>query len=111
MPKNGGLVSTIRTDTICFFMYNRLIKYKRKCSIIPRSTSKSELHEGYFEYLRSLINQRTVQAQVVICLHFFDKANGVSLGVESKYRSPFIDKYKEGGTAKTLFDGQKKYFL
>ena len=36
---------------------------------MPRKTDKLQLHEGDFEYLRSLIKQRTIQAQVVIRAH------------------------------------------
>ena len=47
---------------------------------MPRKTTKLELRKGDFEYLRSLIKQRTIQAQVVIRAHILlDKANGVSI--------------------------------
>ena len=36
---------------------------------MPRKTTKLELRKGDFEYLRSLIKQRTIQAQVVIRAH------------------------------------------
>ena len=83
---------------------------------MPRSTSKLELCEGDFEYLRSLIKQRTIQAQVVIRAHILlDKSNGVSIrDIASIYDLSTntvrlcIDKYKEGGVASALFDKQRK---
>jgi transposase len=89
---------------------------EREDSIMPRKTTKLELREGDFEYLRSLIKQRTIQAQVVIRAHILlDKANGISIrDIASIYDlSPntvrlCIDKYMEGGTDSALFDKQRK---
>lgn len=83
---------------------------------MPRKTSKLELREGDFLYLRSLIKQRTIQAQVVIRAHILlDKANGVSIrDIASIYDlSPntvrlCIHKYIDGGTDCALFDEQRK---
>lgn len=83
---------------------------------MPRSTSKLELCEGEFEYLRSLIKQRTIQAQVVIRAHILlDKANGVSIrdiasiyDLSTNTARLCIDKYKKGGTASAHFDEQRK---
>ena len=73
---------------------------------MPRKTTKLELRKGDFEYLRSLIKQRTIQAQVVIRAHILlDKANGVSIReIAAIYDlSPntvrlCINKYEKGGT-------------
>lgn len=47
---------------------------------MPRRTEKKQLHEGNYEYLRSLTKQRTIQAQVVICAHILlERANGVAI--------------------------------
>lgn len=83
---------------------------------MPRKTTKLELREGDFEYLRSLIKQRTIQAQVVIRAHILlDKANGISIrNIAAIYDlSPntvrlCIDKYINGGTDNALFDEQRK---
>ena len=46
---------------------------------MARKTNSLQLFEGDEEYLRSLIKQRTIQAQVVIRAHILlDKANGIS---------------------------------
>ena len=82
---------------------------------MPRKTTKLELRKGDFEYLRSLIKQRTIQAQVVIRAHILlDKANGVSIReIAAIYDlSPntvrlCINKYDKGGTDFALFDGQR----
>ena len=82
---------------------------------MPRKTTKLELRKGDFEYLRSLIKQRTIQAQVVIRAHILlDKANGVSIReIAAIYDlSPntvrlCINKYEKGGTDFALFDGQR----
>jgi len=83
---------------------------------MPRKTTKLELREGDFEYLRSLIKQRTIQAQVVIRAHILlDKANGVSIrDIASIYDLSTntvrlcIDKYIAGGTDSALFEKQRK---
>jgi len=85
-------------------------------SIMPRKTEKLQLHEGDLEYLRSLIKQRTIQAQVVIRAHILlDRANGVSIReIASIYDLSTntvrlcINKYITGGTDSALFDGQRK---
>lgn len=47
---------------------------------MPRKTEKLQLREGDYGYLRSLIKQRTIQAQVVIRAHILlDRANGISI--------------------------------
>ena len=82
---------------------------------MPRKTTKLELRKGDFEYLRSLIKQRTIQAQVVIRAHILlYKANGVSIReIAAIYDlSPntvrlCINKYEKGGTDFALFDGQR----
>ena len=38
---------------------------EREVSIMPRKATSLVLKEGDYEYLRSLIKQRTIQAQVV----------------------------------------------
>lgn len=46
---------------------------------MPRKNSQLVLRDGDEEYLRSLIKQRTIQAQIVIRAHILlDKSNGVS---------------------------------
>jgi transposase len=84
--------------------------------IMPRHSSTLMLNDGDYEYLRSLIKQRTIQAQVVIRAHILlDKANGISIRDIAKIYDLStntvrlcIDKYKEGGTDRALFDGQRK---
>ena len=83
---------------------------------MPRKTEKLQLREGDFEYLRSLIKQRTIQAQVVIRAHILlDRANGISIReIASIYDLSTntvrlcIDKYISGGTENALFDEQRK---
>lgn len=73
------------------------------------------LHEGDYEYLRSLIKQRTIQAQVVIRAHILlDKAAGVSIrdiaGIYDLSTNTVrlcLDKYKAGGVKAALFDEQR----
>ena len=85
-------------------------------SVMPRKAEKLQLHEGDFEYLRSLIKQRTIQAQVVIRAHILlDRANGISIrDIASIYDLSTntvrlcIDKYISGGTDRALFDEQRK---
>jgi transposase len=83
---------------------------------MARPTKKLELREGDYTYLRSLIKQRTIQAQVVIRAHILlDKSNGVGIReIANIYDlSPTsvqhcINKYIEGGTDSALFDKQRK---
>lgn len=83
---------------------------------MPRKATKLQLHEGDLEYLRSLIKQRTIQAQIVIRAHILlDRANGIAIrDIASIYDlSPntvrlCIDKYLSGGTERALFDDQRK---
>lgn len=83
---------------------------------MPRKTKTLTLIEGDHEYLRSLIKQRTIQAQIVIRAHILlDCANGKSIRDIAKIYdlSPntvqlCIKKYLEGGTNKALFDEARK---
>ena len=83
---------------------------------MPRITEKLQLREGDFEYLRSLIKQRTIQAQVVIRAYILlDRVNGISIrDIASIYDLSTntvrhcIDKYISGGTDGALFDEQRK---
>lgn len=81
---------------------------------MPRKANKLILNDGDYEYLRSLIKQRTIQAQIVIRAHILlDKSNG--MGIRDIARiydiSPTsvqlcINKYAEGGATRALFDDQ-----
>lgn len=83
---------------------------------MPRKANKLILNDGDYEYLRSLIKQRTIQAQIVIRAHILlDKSNG--MGTRDIARiydlSPTsvqlcINKYVEGGAARALFDDQRQ---
>lgn len=83
---------------------------------MPRNSSTLMLNDGDYEYLRSLIKQRTIQAQVVIRAHILlDKSNGIPIRDIAKIYDLStntvrlcIDKYKEGGTDRALFDDQRK---
>ena len=83
---------------------------------MPRNSSTLILNDGDYEYLRSLIKQRTIQAQVVIRAHILlDKANGITVrdiariyDLSTNTVRLCIDKYKEGGTDRALFDDQRK---
>ena len=83
---------------------------------MPRNSSTLILNDGDYEYLRSLIKQWTIQAQVVIRAHILlDKANGITVrdiaGIYDLSTNTVrlcIDKYKEGGTDRALFDDQRK---
>ena len=83
---------------------------------MPRKATKLQLREGDFEYLRSLIKQRTIQAQIVIRAHILlDRANGIPIrDIASIYDLSTntvrlcIDKYISGGTESALFDEQRK---
>lgn len=82
---------------------------------MPRKTEKLQLREGDYGYLRSLIKQRTIQAQVVIRAHILlDRANGISIReIASIYDLSTntvrlcIEKYVSGGTGSALFDEQR----
>ena len=83
---------------------------------MPRNSSTLILKDGDYEYLHSLIKQRTIQAQVVIRAHILlDKANGITIrdiariyDLSTNTVRLCIDKYKEGGTDRALFDDQRK---
>ena len=83
---------------------------------MPRNSVTLILNDGDYEYLRSLIKQRTIQAQVVIRAHILlDKANGITVrdiariyDLSTNTVRLCIDKYKEGGTDRALFDDQRK---
>lgn len=83
---------------------------------MPRNSATLILNDGDYEYLRSLIKQRTIQAQVVIRAHILlDKANGITVrdiariyDLSTNTVRLCIDKYKEGGTGRALFDDQRK---
>ena len=83
---------------------------------MPRNSAALILNDGDYEYLRSLIKQRTIQAQVVIRAHILlDKANGITVrdiariyDLSTNTVRLCIDKYKEGGTDRALFDDQRK---
>lgn len=82
---------------------------------MSRKTDTLELFEGDYDYLRSLIKQRTIQAQVVIRAHILlDRSNGMSIrNIANIYDiSPntvrlCLNKYLEGGTGMALFDNQR----
>ena len=86
---------------------------------MPRKATNLILKEGDYEYLRSLIKQRTIQAQVVIRAHILlDRSNGVPIrSIAEIYDiSPAtvqlcINKYLAGGTNSALFDDQRKDVL
>lgn len=83
---------------------------------MPGNSATLILNDGDYEYLRSLIKQRTIQAQVVIRAHILlDKANGITVrdiariyDLSTNTVRLCIDKYKEGGTDRALFDDQRK---
>ena len=83
---------------------------------MPRNTTSLVLHKGDYEYLRSLIKQRTIQAQVVIRAHILlDRYNGTAIRTIAEIYdiSPAtvqlcIKKYIAGGTNSALFDEQRK---
>lgn len=82
---------------------------------MPRKTIALELADGDYDYLRSLIKQRTIQAQIVIRAHILlDRSNGMSIRNIAKIYDLCpntvrlcIDKYKDGGTDCALFDNQR----
>ena len=83
---------------------------------MPRKPTSLTLNEGDYEYLRSLIKQRTIQAQVVIRAHILlDRYNGTPIRTIAKIYdiSPStvqlcIKKYMDGGTKSALFDAQRQ---
>ena len=83
---------------------------------MPRKATSLTLKDGDYDYLRSLIKQRTIQAQVVIRAHILlDRYNGIPIrSIASIYDiSPAtvqlcIKKYVNGGTDSALFDDQRK---
>ena len=83
---------------------------------MPRKTKSLILRDGDYEYLRSLIKQRTIQAQVVIRAHILlDRYNGNSIraiaaiyDISTATVQLCINKYLEGGTDSALFDNQRK---
>ena len=83
---------------------------------MPRKSTSLTLNEGDYEYLRSLIKQRTIQAQVVIRAHILlDRYNGTPIRTIAKIYdiSPStvqlcIKKYMDGGTKNALFDAQRQ---
>ena len=85
-------------------------------SIMPRKATSLTLNEGDYEYLRSLIKQRTIQAQVVIRAHILlDRCNGTPIRTIAQIYdiSPStvqlcIKKYMDGGTESALFDAQRQ---
>lgn len=93
-----------------------LLSFEREVTIMPRNSATLILNDGDYEYLRSLIKQRTIQAQVVIRAHILlDKANGITVrdiariyDLSTNTVRLCIDKYKEGGTDRALFDDQRK---
>lgn len=82
---------------------------------MSRKTNTLELFEGDYNYLRSLIKQRTIQAQVVIRAHILlDRSNGMSIhNIANIYDiSPntvwlCLDKYLESGTDMALFHNRR----
>ena len=83
---------------------------------MPRKATSLTLSEGDYDYLRSLIKQRTIQAQVVIRAHILlDRYNGTPIRTIAQIYdiSPAtvqlcIKKYVDGGTDSALFDDQRK---
>ena len=83
---------------------------------MPRTAGSLELKDGDYEYLRSLIKQRTIQAQVVIRAHILlDRYNGNSIRkIAKEYDLSTatvqlcIKKYIAGGTNSALFDEHRK---
>ena len=83
---------------------------------MPRTAGSLELKDGDYEYLRSLIKQRTIQAQIVIRAHILlDRYNGNSIRNIAKVYDLStatvqlcIKKYIAGGTNSALFDEHRK---
>ena len=82
---------------------------------MPRKATPITLREGDYDYLRSLIKQRTIQAQVVIRAHILlDRYSGTPIRSIAKIYdiSPAtvqlcVKKYLNGGTESALFDDQR----
>ena len=82
---------------------------------MARKPTTLTLRDGDYEYLKSLIKQRTIQAQVVIRAHILlDKAKGVTIrDIANKYDISTntvrlcVNKYTESGTDSALFDNQR----
>ena len=82
---------------------------------MSRKSTSLTLREGDYEYLRSLIKQRTIQAQVVIRAHILlDRYNGVPIrsianiyDISTATVQLCIKKYLQGGTDSALFDNQR----
>ena len=93
-----------------------VLSSEREVIIMPRKSSTLLLNDGDYEHLRSLIKQRTIQAQFVIRAHILlDKANGISIrdiaqiyDLSTNTVRLCINKYKEGGIDRALFDDQRK---
>lgn len=83
---------------------------------MPRKPTSLTLNEGDYEYLRSLIKQRTIQAQVVIRAHILlDRCNGTPIrtiaqiyDISPSTVQPCIKKYMNVGTKSALFDAQRQ---
>lgn len=83
---------------------------------MSRKATAITLRDGDYEYLRSLIKQRTIQAQVVIRAHILlDRANSVSIrdiariyDISTATVQLCVSKYLSGGTDRALFDDQRK---
>lgn len=92
------------------------LNHESEETIMPRKTSTLELFDGDYEYLHSLIKQRTIQAQIVIRAHILlDRSNGVPIrNIASIYDISTntvrlcVNKYIEGGTDRALFDDPRK---
>lgn len=82
---------------------------------MPQKTTVLILNNDDREYLKSLIKQRTIQAQVVIRAHILlDKANGNSVrsiaaiyDLSTATVQLCIKKYREGGVNRALFDDER----
>ena len=83
---------------------------------MPRKATAITLRDGDYEYLRSLIKQRTIQAQVVIRAHILlDRANSVPIrdiariyDISTATVQLCVSKYLSDGTDSALFDDQRK---
>lgn len=83
---------------------------------MSRKAEYLKLNDGDYDYLRSLIKQRTIQAQVVIRAHILlDRSNGVPIreianiyDLSTNTVRLCINKYLDGGCKKALFDEQRK---
>lgn len=83
---------------------------------MPRKATAITLRDGDYEYLRSLIKQRTIQAQVVIRAHILlDRSNSVPIrdiariyDISTATVQLCVSKYLSDGTDSALFDDQRK---